>query len=167
MSLLKFDNKTTLDKWFFFANFEIMASFSKVCLFFETENFVLKNRTRLKKFIESIFQTEKKKLRILNYVFVSDKHLVKINREFLHHDYYTDIITFELSENHFTHGEIYISVDRVKDNAKTLNNSFKSELHRVIFHGALHLCGYVDNTNAEKEKIREKENFYLSRYFKK
>lgn len=143
-----------------------MASVSKISLFFEKDNFALKNRTDLKKFIEFIFKNEKKKLASLSYIFVSDKQLLKINQQFLKHDCYTDIITFELSENDNTQGEIYISVDRVKENTKILAISFKSELHRVIFHGALHLCGYNDKAVKDIEKIRNKEDFYLSRYFK-
>lgn len=142
-----------------------MASFSKVCFFFENRDFSLKKRTILKRFIESIFKTEREKLESLNYIFVSDKRLLEINRQFLQHDYYTDIITFNLSVNASIHAEIYISIDRVKENAKKLGVSFKSELHRVIFHGALHLCGYKDKSKREREKMREREDFYLYQYF--
>ena len=92
--------------------------------------------------------------------------MLEINRQFLTHDFYTDIITFDLSETNAIQAEIYISVDRVRDNALKLGVSFKSELHRVIFHGVLHLCGYKDKTKGEKEKMRDKEEFYLARYFK-
>ena len=103
----------------------------------------------------------------LNYIFCSDKELLRINQEFLGHDFYTDIVTFELSETPGKiQGEIYISIDRVKENAKKLGVSFKSELHRVIFHGALHLCGYGDKTKSEKEEMRETEDYYLELYFK-
>jgi rRNA maturation RNase YbeY len=142
-----------------------MASFSKVCFFFENRDFSLKQRTILKRFIESIFRKEKKKLESLNYVFVSDKRLLEINRRFLQHYYYTDIITFDLSEGSDVRAEVYISIDRVKENAKKLDVSFKSELHRVIFHGALHLCGYKDKSKREREKMREREDFYLYQYF--
>lgn len=144
-----------------------MPSKSKVCFFFEHRDFSLVNRTRLKAFIESIFIKEKKKLGSLNYIFCSDKRLLKINQQFLHHDYYTDIITFDLSQSSFIQAEIYISTERVRDNAKKLNISFKSELHRVIFHGSLHLCGYGDKTRLKMKEMRKKENYYLSSYFSK
>ena len=137
---------------------------TKVRFFFEHKKFSLEKRAELKAFIEYLFKREKKKLSSINYVFCSDKRLLEINRQFLNHDFYTDIITFDLSESDSTQAEIYISVDRVKDNAKSLGTSFKSELHQVIFHGALHLCGYKDKTQAEQLKMRQKEAFYLSRY---
>lgn len=84
----------------------------------------------------------------------------------MNHDFYTDIITFDLSEAEDIIAEIYISIDRVRDNAKALRTSFKSEIHRVIFHGALHLCGFGDKTKGEKAEMREKEDFYLLKYFK-
>ena len=107
------------------------------------------------------------KLDALRYIFCSDKYLLEINRQYLNHDYYTDIITFNLS-NHpeAVQGEIYISIDRVKDNARQFNASFTQELHRVIFHGALHLCGYKDKTAKEEKLMREKEDQYLALYFK-
>ena len=142
-----------------------MPSKSKVCFFFEHDKFSLKGREKLKVFVEFIFRKEKKGLSFVNYIFCSDKRLLEINRQFLNHNYYTDIISFELSETDSTQAEVYISVDRVKDNSKSLGNSFKSELHRVIFHGALHLCGFGDKTGEEKVEIHQKEDFYLSRYF--
>jgi probable rRNA maturation factor len=144
-----------------------MPSLPKVYFFFEERNFTLTKRGELKAFIESLFRKEKKKLETINYIFVSDKKLLEINRQFLNHDYFTDIITFDLSEGLATQAEIYISIDRVRDNARQLGFSFKSELHRVIFHGALHLCGCGDKTKREKEKMREKEGTYLTQYFKR
>ena len=158
-------HKTTLVGWFFFTNFEIMPSKSKVCFFSEHKKFSLKDRTRLKTFIESLFRKERKKLFSLNYVFFSDKKLLDITRQFLEHDYFTDIISFDLSEGIGIEGEIYISIDRVKDNAKKMGIPFKLELHRVIFHGALHLCGYRDKTKSEKSSMRSKEDQYLQKYF--
>lgn len=143
-----------------------MSSQSKVCFFFDSKNFTLGNRTALKDFIVSIFKREKCGLDSISYVFCSDKKLLKINKEFLHHDYYTDIISFDLSDSDRVNAEIYISIDRVKENAGLLNISFKSELHRVIFHGALHLCGYKDMTLREKETMRKVEDHYLSLYFR-
>lgn len=141
-----------------------MPSLSKVCFFFENTVFSLQNRSRLKAFIEYIFKTEGKKLDCINYIFCSDQKLLEINRKFLRHNFYTDIITFDLSDNPLIIAEVYISIDRIRQNAKKLGVSFKSELHRVIFHGALHLCGYNDKTVGEKEKMREKEDYYLPKY---
>lgn len=141
-----------------------MASKSKVCFFFEYNKFSLKDRSRLKRLIKSLFLKEGQKLLSLNYVFCSDKRLLEINRRFLHHDYFTDIISFDLSGDVGIEGEIYISIDRVRDNAKKMGIPFKLELHRVIFHGALHLCGYKDKTKTEQRKMRDKEDHYLASY---
>jgi probable rRNA maturation factor len=123
----------------------------------------LRDRARLKSFIEGIFKKEKTELSELNYIFCSDKFLLNINREYLNHDEYTDIITFNLSQkDQPISGEIYISIDRVRDNARQLGESLTRELHRVIFHGALHLCGYSDKTKAQTQNMRRKEEEYLS-----
>ena len=142
-----------------------MASKSKVYFFFDNVQVSLNNRSKLKKFIESIFKTENRTLLNLSYVFCSDKRLLKTNRQFLNHDYYTDIITFDMSENkkEIT-AEIYISVERVRDNAKKAGHFMSLELRRVIFHGVLHLCEYSDKKVAEKAKMRRKEDFYLNKY---
>ncbi|MBL7700955.1 MAG: rRNA maturation RNase YbeY [Ferruginibacter sp.] len=127
---------------------------------------VLKDRTRLKIFIENLFTKEKKSIGGLSYIFCSDEHLLKINQKFLKHDFYTDVITFDLSSSNIEiQGEVYLSIDRIKDNAKQLGVSFKEELHRVIFHGALHLCGYKDKNRGDIAKMREKEEKYISEYF--
>lgn len=145
----------------------VTSSKSKVCFFFEKKNFNLKNRGPLKAFIEALFKKEGKKLESLNYIFTSDKELLKINQDFLQHDDLTDIITFEYSNTDKTQGEIYISVDRVKENALALKIPFTQELHRVIFHGALHLCGYKDKTTFHVKKMRGREDYYLGQYFTK
>ena len=127
----------------------------------------LNERTRLKLFIENLFVREKKKIGNLSYIFCSDKHLLGINNDFLQHDFYTDVITFDLSSTKTeTKGEIYMSVDRIKENAKKEGVSFKEELHRVIFHGALHLCGYRDKKKEDKLIMRSLEEIYLKLYFK-
>ncbi len=135
-----------------------------IFFFFQEVKINLANRSELKKYIQSIFKKERKKLESINYIFCTDKALLEINRQYLSHDYYTDIITFDLSETSGVQAEIFISVERVKENALLLGVSFKSELHRVIFHGVLHLCGYKDKTKAEKERMRGKEEFYLKKY---
>lgn len=139
---------------------------SKIYFFFQTP-VNLRQRTRLKKFLEALFKREKKSLQSLNYIFCSDKQLLEINRQYLNHDFYTDIITFELSAKGVpVDGEIYISIDRVKDNALTIGEPFQKEILRVIFHGALHLCGYKDKTKDQIRKMREKEDFYIGLYSK-
>ncbi len=141
-----------------------MPSKSKVCFFFQDVKASLVNRDKLKKYIQSVFKKECKKLESLNYIFCTDKTLLEINRKYLKHDFYTDIITFDLSETDAVRAEIYISVDRVRDNALKLGLSFKSEFHRVVFHGVLHLCGYKDKTKSEMKIIREKEDYHLEKY---
>lgn len=138
----------------------------QVHFYFHDRRPVLKDRKRLKGFIKDLFAKEKKKLGSINYVFCSDKHLHGINLGFLKHDFYTDIVTFDLSSNtEETEGEVYISVDRVKENANKLGAPFCEELHRVIFHGALHLCGYKDKKRADALKMRSKEDIYIKKYF--
>jgi rRNA maturation RNase YbeY len=143
-----------------------MSSNTSIRFFFENKSVALRDRNRLKDFILTIFRKEKRAVDSVNYVFFSDKKILEINRQFLNHDYYTDIITFDLSESNKITAEIYISLDRVRDNAKTQGTTLTNELHRVIFHGALHLCGYGDKTKAEIKKMREKEEQYLERWKK-
>jgi len=126
----------------------------------------LKNTTKLKHFIESIFKTEMRGLDYINFIFCSDRVILEINKKYLNHDFYTDVITFDLSPNNKAiSAEVYISIDRVKENALHLQTTFKEELHRIIFHGALHLCGFGDKSKAQKQIMRNRENHYLSKYF--
>lgn len=126
----------------------------------------IRNRTKLKAFLKALFQREGQGLQGLQYVFCSDAYLLEMNQQFLQHDTYTDIITFELSEDpDETAGEIYISIDRVKENARKFDVTEEQELHRVIFHGALHLCGYKDKTKKEAELMRQMEDECLMKYF--
>ncbi|RYD83098.1 MAG: rRNA maturation RNase YbeY [Sphingobacteriales bacterium] len=127
----------------------------------------LRQRTQLKAFLASIFKKEKKKFGSINYVFCSDEYLLDINRSFLNHDYFTDIITFDLSEPGATSidAEIYISIDTIRDNAQRFNTTISKELHRVIFHGILHLCGYKDKTPKDQALMTKKEDYYLNLYF--
>ena len=138
----------------------------KIQFYFLDRKATLKERTRLKLFIEKLFKAEKKKLGGLSYIFCSDEHLLGINKAFLKHDFYTDVITFDLSSSkNEIEGEVYLSVDRIKDNAKVEGASFREELHRVIFHGALHLCGYKDKKKEDILKMRQMEDKYLNNYF--
>lgn len=139
-----------------------------VQFFFNEVQVQLQNRRGLKLFLCSIFHKEGMVLNHLNVIFCSDKFLLQINRDFLSHDYYTDIITFPLSKrSEPLHSELYISVDRVRANAKDLGVSLKKELHRVVFHGCLHLCGYSDKSSQQIKKMREREDYYLRLYFGK
>jgi rRNA maturation RNase YbeY len=123
----------------------------------------LKNKTQLKEFIANIFDHEGVALKKLDYVFCSDEYLLQINNDFLQHDYYTDIITFPLSDkDQPIEGEIYVSLDRVKDNALQHNVSVLDETLRVLFHGALHLCGYGDKTAKQIIAMRSKEDYYTN-----
>lgn len=126
--------------------------------------FAYPHKKALKKFIDFIFVSKGKSLQSVRYIFCTDDYLLNINRQFLQHDYFTDIITFNLSENNNLIGEIYISIDRVRDNAGTLNLSFENELIRVVFHGALHLCGYKDKTKSEIKQMRNQEAYYIRLY---
>ncbi len=117
--------------------------------------------------IRKVVAAEKGSVRSLSYVFCTDAYLLQINQDYLEHDTFTDIITFDLSEGHregrrILDGEIYISVPRVKENAKALGTGFDDELHRVIIHGVLHLLGYADKTTRQKSEMRERESAYLS-----
>jgi rRNA maturation RNase YbeY len=126
----------------------------------------LENRTHLKQFLQQLFNFENTPLERLTYVFCSDEYLLTINQRYLRHNTYTDIVTFSLSDlNKPVIGDIYISIDRIKENAELFRSTYKLELHRVIFHGALHLCSYKDKTKAEQKLMRAREDYYLQQYF--
>jgi len=99
----------------------------------------------------------------LNIIFCSDNYLLKMNKEYLGHNYFTDVITFDYSEENLISGDVFISVDTVKENAKNYEVSFENELFRVIIHGVLHLIGYNDKTDKEQEEMTIKENYYLDK----
>jgi len=127
----------------------------------------LRFRTKLKTFIHKQCHKEGLSIVALQYVFCSDAYLLDINKRFLQHDFYTDIISFDLSDQkEKLIGDIYISVDRVKENAKTEGNLYTHELLRVIFHGALHFCGYKDKKPADVKVMRSMEDKWLKAYLK-
>lgn len=127
----------------------------------------LNNKKCLKVFIEKQLKKEGLVINNLQYVFCSDEYLLDINNTFLKHNYYTDIISFDLSENKgILVADVYISVDRVKDNAKIHQVPYKEELLRVIFHGALHFCGYKDKKPADAKTMRSMEDKWLKAYLK-
>jgi rRNA maturation RNase YbeY len=122
----------------------------------------LPGKTILKTLLSDLFRKEGRQLAGLSIVFCSDDYLLELNRQFLQHDYYTDILTFLMSERGApVEGELYISVDRVRDNARALGVPALKELRRVILHGALHLCGYKDKLRKDQALIRQKEDRYL------
>ncbi|MDA9554667.1 rRNA maturation RNase YbeY [Pelobium sp.] len=131
--------------------------------FFEETSFILKSKTNLRNWINRTIEAEKHQLNELNFIFCSDDYLLEINQQYLKHDTYTDIITFDNSEEKGQiYGDIFISIDRIRENAKTFKVSFPNELHRVIIHGTLHLLGYPDKKKEEKALMTEKENQYLA-----
>ena len=133
--------------------------------FSEKINFTLKYKRKRKAWITKIANKEGYQLKEVNYIFCSDKYLLEINRTFLNHDYFTDIITFNNSEDEkVLEGELYISIPRVKENAKELEVSFEEELNRIMIHGILHLAGYKDKTKQQRELMREKENSSLKQF---
>lgn len=127
---------------------------------FQTEGikFTLSNKFGIRKWITLVAQQEGFTTGAINYIFCSDEHLLSINKQYLNHDYYTDIITFDYTEDKRVSGDIFISIDRVKDNALEFKTSFEQELHRVMIHGILHLMGYKDKSKADEKLMREKEN---------
>jgi len=137
-----------------------------VHFYFENVHLTLKERGNLKGFINNLIIKEKRKLNNLNYIFCSDQALLRINRKYLGHNFYTDVVTFDLSSSpKEILADIYISVARIKENAKNLQIPIKEELHRVMFHGLLHLCGYNYKTEQQKKLMRKMEDFYTTLYF--
>jgi len=134
-----------------------------IYFFVEEVNFILRDKNRIREWILNIILSNSYTLGQINYIFCSDNFLLQTNVKYLKHDTFTDIITFDTSENsNEISGDIFISIERVKENAKSYRVSFTNELHRVMIHGILHLLGYNDNTNDEKVIMREKEDYYLS-----
>ncbi|AQY21944.1 rRNA maturation RNase YbeY [Riemerella anatipestifer] len=119
--------------------------------------------TDISKWLEQIILSEHKKLGKINYIFCDDEYLLKINQEHLQHDYYTDIITFDYVRGNTISGDIFVSLERIKDNASTLSKDYQSEFLRVLAHGVLHLCGYKDKTEEDIKTMRGKEDFYLNK----
>lgn len=127
-------------------------------------SFRFKNEKELADWIKFTIQSELKRLGEINIVIVSDKEILIINKQYLNHNYFTDIITFSNNRKERISGEIYISLDAVKANAATLHTSFNEEMRRVLIHGVLHLIGYNDHTTREKNNMRKLEDKYLILY---
>lgn len=136
---------------------------SSILFFTEGINFVLKDKKKLRNWINTSIGSENKSCGSINYIFCTDEFLHKLNIEYLNHNTLTDIISFGSSEDpEIISGEMYISIHRIKDNAKQFKVAFVNELHRVMIHGILHLIGYNDKTEDEKKLMRLKEDYYLS-----
>lgn len=137
---------------------------ANIHFFSEEIAFVLKQKQMLRQWLKDAAKEEGFRIGELNYIFCSDEYLLGINQQYLHHDTYTDIVTFDNSEAEARIvGDIFISVERVRENAGTFGVTEQDELHRVMIHGVLHLCGYDDHTPEEKQRMRNKEDYYLSR----
>jgi rRNA maturation RNase YbeY len=139
---------------------------SEISFLSEDISFDVENQNELVRWITETITLENKDLGELSYVFCSDDYLHQINLEYLNHDTYTDIITFNYCEENHVSGDIFISIDRINENAITYKTSFENELNRVIIHGVLHLIGYNDKTDEQQNEMTAKEDFYLSLYLK-
>ena len=122
--------------------------------------------SELKIVIKAIAKEHGYKIGNIDYILVNDEKILEINKQSLQHDYYTDIITFDYSEENVLEGEIYISIERVEENAKLYKELFHVELSRVVFHGILHMVGYKDKSKSESDKMREVEKIYINQYLK-
>ena len=128
-------------------------------------DFILVDSDEIRIWIEDVIKNEKKTVGDITYIFCDDDYLLERNKEFLDHNTLTDIITFNYCIDNNISSDIMISIDRVKENSTTFENSFNKELKRVMIHGILHLIGYNDKSYKEKELMREKENFYLNMFY--
>lgn len=129
----------------------------------QTISFSLKQKRLIRAWVKAVADSEKKHLGDIAWIFCSDEELLDINIRHLNHHTYTDIITFDYTADHFIAGDIFISVERVKENAEKFKVTFEEELHRVIIHGVLHLCGYKDKSKEQSELMRKKENSALKK----
>ncbi len=131
-------------------------------IFYELDGFKVQKVRKIQQWLLQSAKSESKCISELNYIFCDDPYLLKINIEYLKHDYLTDIITFDYSDKSAEiSGDIYISVDRAKENSVLFNERFDQELRRLMIHGLLHLIGYADKTDAEKKEMTTKEDLYL------
>lgn len=131
--------------------------------FTEQIEFTPSNWQEIRKWITEVIEDKSFNLGTINYIFCSDEHLLSINQQYLDHDTYTDIITFDYTVGKVLSGDIFISIDRIKENASLYNTTFEHELHRVIIHGILHLTGQKDKTDSQSKEMRSQEDHYLSK----
>jgi probable rRNA maturation factor len=135
-----------------------------ISIFYDGVDYRVKAWYRIRKLIDKVISEEGKISGDLNFILTNDKALLRINRKFLKHNYFTDVISFGFGEDKIVSGEVYISVDTVKRNAKNYKVSYSNEFLRVIVHGTLHLCGYVDSTSEERKKMSNLEDYWIDRY---
>ena len=135
---------------------------SSVSFASEQTDFIVSNQENLTNWFIEVCKCEGKTLGDLAYIFCSDDYLLGMNKQFLSHDYYTDVITFDYTDTETTSGDVFISIDRVRENAETASQTIDNEIHRVMVHGLLHLLGYADKSPTEKTLMTSKEDFYLS-----
>lgn len=138
------------------------TGFNMIQFFFEDID-KIEIEANLSNRLENIILSEGKKPGEINYIFCDDEYLLQVNREYLKHDYYTDVITFDYVKGKTISGDIFVSLPRIFDNAETLSKDFESEFFRVLAHGLLHLCGYKDKTEEEIAEMRSKEDYYLNK----
>jgi rRNA maturation RNase YbeY len=131
-------------------------------LFHSENDFSIQSEQVVLDWISKCIHKLKKDIGDINYIFCDDEYLLSINKEYLNHDTYTDIISFDYSEGNTLNGDIYISIERVKENAKTYKVSYSDELHRVLIHGVLHFAGFKDKTTPDQKEMTKQENYYLS-----
>lgn len=129
--------------------------------FFEDTDFVFKSRKENNAWLKAVAESELRRIGSVNIIFCSDNYILDINQKYLQHDYFTDIITFDYCEDKTLSGDLFISVDSVRENSLFYKTDFREELLRVIVHGILHLIGYDDHTPEEQKLMRSKENYYL------
>ena len=133
-----------------------------ILYYYEDVDFVFKNKTLNNRWLRLVAESEIKRIGDISIIFCSDNYILDINQKYLQHDYFTDIITFEYCEGDKLSGDLFISIDSVKENAMEYGSEFSDELNRVIVHGILHLIGYDDHTEEDIAMMRKKENYYLS-----
>ena len=129
--------------------------------FCEDIKFTYKNKLANNRWLKMVAGSEIRKIVDINIIFCSDNYILDVNMKYLQHDYFTDIITFDYCEGKVLSGDLFISVDSVRENSIEFGTDFEEELHRVIVHGVLHLIGYDDHTDEDKKVMRQKENYYL------
>jgi rRNA maturation RNase YbeY len=138
----------------------------KISVFYENVSFRLRNWKKIREQILKVISEEGKFSGDLNFILADDEFIKKINNDYLNHNWYTDVISFNYEEKEGINGEIYISVDTVRRNAEEYGTGYNNEMLRVIIHGVLHLCGYEDRSEREKEIMHLREDYCMNRYFK-